>query len=197
MNTPLIQDRIDVTEPYRMISARAEQAAVKLWNYVIDADGTHWFWPHDHPEPGAMVHCGSPVMAGKRSDGYGGATLNFSTPDGVIPIQGPWHTNTNALFEKTGVDLRDRHLTYGVVGTGREYENNRTIITGLVHADPPEGVLGRFERIETLAQELADRECRPFYYFRRSRGGSSCGLVYPTGWTCEQNDAFHMQEKNQ
>ena len=191
----IIADQIDVSQPYRMISGQAEQASVELWNYVIDPEGTHWFWPAKHAEPGAMVHCGSPVIAGKRSNGYGGATLKFNTPDGVIPIQGPWHSNTDALFEKTGIDLRDKHLTYGVIGTGREHPNHRTVITGVVHADPEGGVLGHFDRITAKAQELADEHQQPFYYYTRSRGGSSCGPIYPTGWTHEQRNAFHTQEK--
>lgn len=198
MNIPIIADRIDVSEPYRMISGRAEQASVKLWNYTKDADGVYWFWPAEHPEPGAMVHCGSPIIAGRKSDGYGGAIMAFRTADGNINIQGPWHSNTDALFERTGVDLRDKHLTYGVVGTGRDTTTDfHTVITGVVHADPKDGVLGTFERINVIAQELADREDRPFYYYRKSHGGSSCGPVYPTGWTDEQKRNYHQRERGQ
>ncbi len=188
----IIAERIDVSEPYRMVSALGEQASVELWNYTIDAEGTHWFWPASHPEPGAMVHCGSPVFAGKRSDGFGGATLTFNTADGPIPIQGPWHSNTNALFERTGVDLRDKHLTYGVIGTGRESTpTHNTVITGVVHADPKEGVLGTFDRIKEKAQQLANEHEQPFYYYSKSRGGSSCGPVYPSKWTPTQIRQFH------
>lgn len=186
MQPTIIADRIRVPESYGMVSALAEQSSVPLWDYTVGKNGIHWFWPTDHDEAGAMVHCGSPVMAGKRSGGYGGRTITFMTKDGGIDIQGPWHSNSDALFEETGVDIRDRHRTYGIVSMNRDYDGTTTIMVGVVHADPEDGAIGTFGRIEEMAKKFADRHERPFYYYRKSRGGSSCGSVYPTGWTDKQ-----------
>jgi len=108
--------------------------------------------------------------------------MRFPTKDGDILIQGPWHSNTDALYKATGKDLRDKHLTWGVISKGRKYlSDHRTVMVDVLHIDPTWGVVGMFERIDNLAQAFADERDEVVYYYCQSHGGSSCGPVYPTG----------------
>lgn len=177
----------------QMVSGQGQQVFVEMWDYIIDNEQMYWFWPTLHDEPGAMVHCGS-IIAGHRSEGYGGSMLKFPTKDGVISIQGPWHSNTDALFEKTGIDLRDKHRTVGAIALARAYEGNETVFMNVVYLDPDEGVIGTFDRIGALAQQMSDANDTPLYCYRRSAGGSSNGPVYPTGWSSERKREFHRAE---
>jgi hypothetical protein len=185
-----------LNERYRMVSAVGEQSAISLWDYAIDANGTYWLWPTEHKEPGAMVHVGETLHAGQRySEGYSGRTMQFPTKDGIVKIQGPWHTNADALFHATGVDLRDKHLTWGLIALRREYDKHIPVFRYVLHLDPDEGVVGPFDRISKQAQAFATEGARPIAYYSRSHSGSSCGYEYPKNWTREQvNDYFNSEK---
>jgi hypothetical protein len=163
-----------------MVSGVGQQQDILLWDYVQESDGTYWLWPAEHLEPGSMVHCGDVVRAGrKRSEGYGGRTMQFPTKDGVVELQGPWHSNTDALYERTGVDLRNKHWTWGVVGLERDYSGRQEIYRDILYEDPPTGLVGDFDRVEHIAQHLANELGITVYCYRQSRGGSSSGSVHP------------------
>src|ERR1700749_4176133 len=135
-----------VTGRETMVSAVGQQSAVEMWDYAKEEEGvTYWFWPSVHDEAGAMVHVGS-IMAATRSDGYGGRTLDFPTKDGIIKIQGPWHSNTDSLYERTGVDLRDKHCTWGAISLKRGMEGNDSVLLDVVYVDADGGVVGTFDR---------------------------------------------------
>lgn len=193
----IIKDKVTV-DRLTMTSGLATQSTVKLWECIEDKteSGVWWFWPAEHDEQGAMVHVGSiMVFGGPVSDGYGGRTLDFPTRSGVVKIQGPWHSNTDALYEKTGVDLRDKHRTKGVIALKRQFDGNDTILADVVWADPDEGTIGTFDRIDVLAQQMANGNNTPVYYYRKSSSGSSCGPMYPKDWTDKQKSEFHSKER--
>ena len=92
-------------------SAVAEQNV--YWLHV-GKNGHRWLVA-DRPDCGSYVY----VEGGPDSDGFGGRTLRFELVTGeVLELKGPWHSNSEALFAATGVDVRDKHLTFGVVLTG-------------------------------------------------------------------------------
>lgn len=190
----VIKDEV-LVERLTMVSGVEQQSAIHLWDYVIEKDGTHWFWPNEHDESGAMVHMGS-IYAGQRSEGYAGRTLDFTTKDGVIKIQGPWHSNSDALYEKTGVDLRNKHRTMGVISLERGSKGSETVLLKVVYMDPEEGMVGTFDRVQELAQKMSDANNCVLYYYRRSSGGSSCGPVYPSSWTEAQKWSYHYPKKD-
>jgi hypothetical protein len=165
---------IRLSSRLRMISAHGEQAAIELWE-TVERDGTRWFWPADHSTPGEHVH-----VYACPSDGYGGAVLRFRCKDATYECKGPFHSNTDALFAATGVDLRDKHRTWGVVAQRREWEGLDEILHSILHEDPPEGVIGTFNRVDEIAQKLADERREVLAVYSQSRGGSSSGWAYPT-----------------
>lgn len=125
------------------------------------------------------------VSGGKHSQGYGGRTLTFHLEPGggKAALVGPWHSNSGALLADTGIDVTDRYLTFGVIGLGREYG---TVGMGLhpitikdVVLKDTEWTLGTYDRIEVLAQELANELGTSVVYFVKSKGGTHSGFTKP------------------
>lgn len=111
--------------------------------------------------------------------GFGGSTLTFHLENGTtLSLQGPWKSNSDSLFQSTGYDIRDQHLTYGAVGLGRIYKNNICYLLDIIYCDH-QPVIGIFDRIKIIAQEYANKLQQTIYYFNQSNGGSSCGPVDP------------------
>ncbi len=109
------------------------------------------------------------------SHGYGGRKISFDLIDGtIINLQGPWHTNPYALFNDTGIDLRDKHYTFGMIGTKWV---NLDKITDLIYTDN-EWKLGRMDRIDKIAQELLN-QYGELYYYVESMGGTRTKHVRP------------------
>ena len=110
----------------------------------------------------------------ERSDGFGGATLSFLLEDGTIDkVQGPWHSNSDSLFEDTGYDIRNQYFTQGIIAKTEVCSKmGQEEYTDVLHYDEV-GVLGKFKRIEDLAQELANKHnCKVYYAVKSSGGGS-------------------------
>ena len=167
-----------------MICARAD-AEQFIYRKVEDRSGNIWLWPVNSDSPAEQVHVHRP--ADTRSEGYGGATLHFLLEDGTTyAAKGPWHSNADAMFMATGIDLRNTHWTFGCIAldrTVRSYTTTclaYTVMLNVVYLDK-EPVLGNFNRIKNLAQDWADAFSHPVMYYSQSRGGSSNGPVYPTG----------------
>jgi len=112
--------------------------------------------------------------------GFGGAVLSFTLEDGTIEHhKGPWHSNSDALFEDTGYDVRDKHETFVVVSEGREYLPNQgwNMLNILYKDEQPE--IGRFKRGEEIAQRFANELDKQVFLYCVTPGGSSCGSVKP------------------
>jgi small nuclear ribonucleoprotein (snRNP)-like protein len=112
--------------------------------------------------------------------GFGGATLKFEMIDGTIDeVKGPWHSNSDALFQDTGVDLRESHITYGVIAMGREYDDKMNLVMKDVIYQDDDWTCGSFDRVKAIAQGMADTLGKPVFAYSESHGGSSCGAVEP------------------
>ena len=182
-----------VDKPYQMFSGQAA-AAKFVYRKLVDAKGRVWLYPVNTDTPGEQVHVHDPRDL--KSDGYGGATLQFALEDGsVYAAKGPWHTNTGALFEATGVDLRNTHRTYGCVARIRVYKNHITEFHGILHADKVP-VIGAFNRLKDIAQTWADQLKHPVACYSESKGGTSSGWEIPEGteWR-DWNDWFEAHSK--
>jgi len=111
---------------------------------------------------------------GTYSEGFGGRTLTFKLEDGTEDkVQGPWHSNDDSLFSDTGYDIRDKHLTRGIISKGKEGNFYKEVYKDVVYYDE-KPVLGEFDRIPKMAQKLANElNCELYYSVKTSGGGSS------------------------
>lgn len=180
-------------EPMICASAEAED---KVYKKVVGKSGSIWLIPQldaarqDLPteDSGDGVHVHR--LDDKDSDGYGGRTLEFLLTDGTIyKAAGPWHSNTEALYKDTGIDLRDKHRTFVVISLDRDFDGYDTIMKDILHIDK-EPTIGKFERGKEIARYHADRLNRPVHRYSQSRGGSSCGSENPSSWTAEEGNTY-------
>jgi hypothetical protein len=133
-----------------------------------------WYLFHDTPDGAENVYFDP---EDPRSEGFYGRTIEFLLdtdrhPEAVHPAVGPWHSNADALFDRTGIDLRDRHRTYGAIALEKTMTTYETRLHGILHLDSAVTV-GRFSRLEDLAHDWQRRLGRPVTVYRESAGGSS------------------------
>ena len=164
-----------VEEPYRMICGSYD-AKIRKYKLYIGKSGMRWLVAIQ-PNAADNVY----VEGGPNSNGFAGRTLDFILEDGkIISLKGPWHTNANSLFKDTGVDIRDKHLTFTVIGLDRTYTDRgyRTVIKDVIYKDE-KPTIGEYYRGDKIAMRLAKELNRPVMCYSKSGGGSSCGFVYP------------------
>lgn len=157
----------------------SDEAESRTFKMALDGKGCVWFYTLEGTNPGGYVYVHDP--SDDKSDGFGGSTITFKIgKSGSYAAKGPWHTNTDALYQHTQIDLRSKHLTFGCIGKARSYERHQMVIEDLIFCDS-EPVLAAFNRIESLAKDLANELNQQLYYYSESSGGSSSGPVWPTG----------------
>ena len=153
-----------------MKSGIGEQS-IRTYKKIVGKSGTWLISIQDNEADNIYFASNS----GKRSDGFGGATLEFVLENGQIEeVQGPWHSNSDSLYSDTGYDVRDKHLTRGIIAKdikrGPNWEDE--YIDVLHYDEVP--VIGKYKRIEDLAQELAnEHNCRVYYAMKSSGGGNA------------------------
>ena len=156
-----------------MYSGRADAERRKYHKYDGKKPGSVWLVA-DQPNAGDNIYY---CDFDPKSQGYGGSTLKFMlVDDTVIDLPAPWHSNSDALFTDTGVDVRDKHLTYVVIGMDNKY--NPDTVVDVIYQDK-EPTVGAFERGDDMAKSLANKLGKPVYAYRQSQGGSSMGQVRP------------------
>lgn len=129
------------------------------------------------------------------SRGFAGRTLTLKVIGELHPIegewqtklfdepktfewQGPWSSNTDALFKDTGYDIRNRIRTWGCLSLARDWatnSSNQAIMKNLIYFDP-EPQYGTYSRIVDMAKAKAKELRRPIYFYMTSYGGSSSGV---------------------
>lgn len=121
------------------------------------------------------------VEGGPNSDGFGGRTLTFTLEDGsTLSLKGPWRTNSHDVFAQTGVDIRDKHYTFGVIAKSHENCSKSWMgkLVDIVYEDDG-WTLGPFDRIEQFAQKMANEQNCRFYFYSESMSGSHTSHVDP------------------
>lgn len=153
-----------------MICASAE-AEAKVYRKTIGKSGAVWLVPIG-PNPAENVHVHFP---GKHSDGYAGRTLSFPLEDGTTyEAQGPWHSNSDSLFDDTGIDVRETYRTFVVLSRDVKYLPNMVYeLVDVLYEDPPEGKDGRYNRDKDLAKQYPEAR----FCFMKSHGGGSAGPI--------------------
>jgi hypothetical protein len=167
----------------RMVVTCAQTEA-EAREYTMVRDRTRnmvWFYTLEDYDPAGHIY----VHHTDRLDsqGFGGRCIEFKiakTGESYL-AQGPWHSNADALYDGTGVDLREMHLTFVCIAKGRRWtRNGQTVLTDVLYIDK-RPTLGLFERGRLLAQKMANELGHPVCCYSESGGGSSEGFEYPTG----------------
>ena len=113
------------------------------------------------------------------SEGFGGRELEFKLEDGSIAKeQGPWHSNSTSLFEDTGFNLKNNHLTWGIIGLDRDGDFYNQNMIDVLYVDK-DWIEGSFDRIKILAQKISNKIQKPVIAFSQSSGGSSTTTYKP------------------
>jgi len=150
--------------PYRNVPTKYKK--------VIGKSGGLWLVPN-------TGNSDSIYHSGEDKTGFCGSTLEFPLIDGTVAkIVGPWHSNSDGLFNDTGIDLRENSWTFGCISFTREYDvqNLSGIMTSIMHLDK-EWTKGSFDRITDMAKKLALENKRDYYYYSASSGGASSGMI--------------------
>lgn len=158
--------------PIKCGSAEAEK---RIYKMLTDKIGTRWLIAIQPNEADNIY-----VEGKKNSDGFGGRILDFTLENGeVVSLKAPWHTNGDDLFNHTGYDIRDKHLTQGICALNIKYQGFKpNLYSNILHYDE-EAVVGEYERVEKIAQELANKLNKKVYYSFKSSGGSSSHYKKP------------------
>ncbi len=160
------------------------QLRPKVYKKAIGKSGRIWIYSKGKGA-GSFIHVSADLKENERGyqgfRGYGGSTLQFPLEDGTMEeLIGPWHSNCDALFNDTGIDLRKKHLTFVVISKSREYskESYSSIMKDVLYidAEPQEGL---FDRGILMAMEIAKKLNITVVCYKESLGGSSNGFVYP------------------
>ena len=134
-----------------------------------------WLVQRNCVNPGDTVHCGYPYDT--KSQGYAGRWLVFPTADGTtITLQGPWHSNADALFEYTGIDVRSKHYCQVVIGKDfAAGPPSMNVITGLLYYEEP--CVQSYDRYKDLLYDLMTQhpELDKLVYNHAGGGGASTG----------------------
>jgi hypothetical protein len=170
-----------VAENAPMICGSAE-AEAREYQIAVDKNrNVVWFYTLNDPDPAGHVYVHNPRDVG--SDGYGGRTITFKIgKTATYNAKGPWHSNSDALYEGTGVDLRDKHLTFVVIAKrrGKDSGNFRAVLEDVLYMDE-KPTLGPFKRGEQIAKRMANELGHPVCCYSESGGGSCGSFEYPEG----------------
>lgn len=118
----------------------------------------------------------------RDENGYGGSVVKFPLEDGSIcDVKGPWCRTADTLFEVTGIDLRNNHLTFGIIALERQSVKHKGMTNdykGVLYVDEDETV-GDFDRIPKLAQKMANERGENVVYQVITAGGGQLGTKRP------------------
>jgi hypothetical protein len=158
---------------------RCKSVTFDVHQKLTGKSGAIWIIPASGRFRASDIHCRDSKR--EHSEGYYGSTLTWTLEDGsTCSLQGPWHSNAGALYEDTGVDLRECHQTWCAVSKDVRFMRNGAIeLIDPIYADE-EVQESNFDRGDQIGQRIADERREPVYLVRESDGGGCYGWVCPT-----------------
>lgn len=184
---------------YQQISASGEVAARKF-HMVKGKSGMRWLYSAVDQDVASFVY----VEGGPGSRGFGSRDIRFELVEGgAVLLTGPWHSNADAMFRDTGIDVRDKMFSFCVIAKRRgrikfigetafgPREITRDTLEDVLYMDKAP-VLATFERpeIKEMAEWFADMLGHSVYLYKETRGGSSNGSVDPVNLVTGQRHPY-------
>jgi hypothetical protein len=162
-------------KPQPMVCGQYE-AQKQKYKKLIGKSGSIWLVGTNDPAHHVYV---SDDGKDKYFKGFGGATLKFQLDDGSeILLKGPWMSNTDALYEDTGHDVRDKHITFVVISRDRVHKDGVCTMVDVIYKDKSP-TPGYYNRGKSLAQEIANEKGHKVYCYILSGGGTYNGIIKP------------------
>lgn len=162
-----------VTGDYQMYSGQDEAVAQRYHRYA-GKSGNTWLVAGSEAAAENIYVTNTPANSG--GEGFGGAHLPMPLLDGTtFVLKGGWHSNSDALFVDTGVDVRNKYRTFVLLAMERDSTEDgtfRSVFRRIIYQDE-KPVLGRYDRYKEIIQAHPEAD----YYYMDSRGGSSHGLT--------------------
>lgn len=146
----------------------------------VGESGLTWLVPAVTVLPNRADHVYRTAYADvtRAGTGFAGGTIVMPLLDGSdFLLKGGWHSRPEDLLKDTGIDCLNLHKTYGAVGLHR-LSGYTPGVFGLLHKDKAPQ-LGYHNRIETIAQRIANERKERVYYTVVSYGGGSAGGIDP------------------
>lgn len=170
MNTQIQIQLEQYTVPKASTLFASAEASNREYNKYLDANGSIWLLSTD-PNCADRIY----VEGGPDSDGFGGRIIKFKLTDGThISLKGPWHSNSKSFKHATGVDVTDKHISWGLIAESGSSFSGEYANIYYIDTDP---VISTSNRIEELAKEYAAALKHPVVYFSQGYGGSRGGTT--------------------
>jgi hypothetical protein len=161
----------------------SSEAQNRKYHMIVQGNET-WLYA-DQPNAADNVYYHNKIS--KNKDGFAGRTLSFTLVDGtIIKLLSPWHTNAEALYNKTGKDIRNTLLQKVVVANSLEYREFKSkyglvklpVLKGIFHIDE-KPVLGNFNRGHNIAKGIANSIGKTVRLYIQTTTGSILGFEKP------------------
>lgn len=164
--------RFSVHRPMRSASAHAE---ARKYRMLAGKSGKRWLVAVQSAEADNVY-----VEGGRNSQGFAGRTISFELESGeVVALSGPWKVSAEELLKDTAYDATDKYTSLGIIALEREKDwKNGDLYQGILHKDD-QSIIGRLNRIDTLAQGFADKLGRKIYFGVITYGGGTAGSRSP------------------
>jgi hypothetical protein len=167
-----------VSDEYRMFSGQ-EEAIQRRYKMYKGKSGLIWLVADQKNAAENVYVTNNPENTSNKDSrwaGFGGASLRMPlVGGGEFILNGGWHSNSDALFNDTGVDVRDTYTTFVVLSKILDFTNDgtyRRIFRDIVYKDE-KPTLGRYDRYKDLIKQYPEAK----FYYMASRGGGSSGPV--------------------
>ena len=118
----------------------------KVFHLEVGKRGRGWLIPVDVPNRADYIYCTDSNNWDNAGEGFGGNTLKFKLDTGdEFFLRGGWHSNSNSLFQDTGIDIKNEHYTHIVTVV-----TSKDGVTKEVVYDEEGWVLDDFDRVEDI-----------------------------------------------
>jgi len=139
-----------------------------LFQTTIDNNKILWVYPHNYEFAGDFIFVQkSPNIDAKKTH------LVVNTVDGKKLAIVEWkHENSNNLFQATGINLKNKHLSYIVIGLDFEIGMKNTVIIKKVLYKDKEPQSGSLFRGNNISRLIASREKSIVFLYRKTIWGN-------------------------
>ena len=160
------------------------EAQEREYNLILGDSGKTWLVSTQENQADNIyvsASAGENLPEPRGFQGFGGSTLRFklSGSGEYIELKGPWHANSDSLYEDTGYDCRNKHYTFVAISKSHSVDDiYKTTMRDILYLD--DGlVLGRFNRGRILARKIARAYRQEVMCYSSSNGGSGYGYISP------------------